>query len=42
MKTKMKISFLVLAFGVSFSCSAFALPNITVLATGGTIAGSGE
>ncbi|HGJ5866809.1 L-asparaginase 2 [Arsenophonus nasoniae] len=42
MKTKMKISFLVLAFGVSCSCSAFALPNITVLATGGTIAGSGE
>lgn len=42
MKVKMKMSFLALTIGVSFSYAAQALPNITVLATGGTIAGSGD
>lgn len=42
MKVKTKMSFLALTIGVSFSYAAQALPNITVLATGGTITGSGD
>lgn len=42
MKPKMKMNFLTLTIGVFLSYAAHALPNVTVLATGGTIAGSGD